>query len=324
MQLVTYVYRGNLLESVHRAEAIVIGPKKVPVFQTENPDTMMFARSSVKPFQAYPMVKSGAVEAYKLSRKEIAICCASHNSEEVHLDVVRQLQQRIGIQEAELACGGHPPIDPETADTLTRANVKFTSNYNNCSGKHTGMLLTSKFLNYPRDGYTDPEHPLQQEISKGLSHFLGRDEIKIGIDGCSAPNFYLSVRELAFLFQQLTAPADPVLAQIYNAMTSEPYMVAGRNRFDTVIMELMKGLAISKTGAEGVRGFGMQINDKAYGVALKVLDGAKRASATMLLTLLEYLGWVSMDKYPELNEYYRPTITNHAGLAVGHIESEIS
>ena len=323
MQLITHVFRGDRIESRHVGEAAVIGPNGEVVFRTAAPERMMFARSSVKPFQAYPLVESGAADAHNLIRKELALCCASHNGEEIHLDVVRSLQRRTGISESDLVCGGHPSIDPETAETLTRANVTFTPNYNNCSGKHTGMLLAAKYLNYPSDGYTDPEHPLQQDILRRLSELIGRNDIGIGIDGCSAPNFYLSVIELARLFQRFTSGNDPVLARLYDAMTAEPYLVAGKNRFDTRVMEVLEGRCVSKTGAEGVRGFGIRIGNAAYGIALKVRDGAARASATMLLTLLEHLGWYDPAEYPEMGEYYCPVITNHAGLEVGYIRSSV-
>lgn len=323
MKLVTNVFRGDELESIHAGEAIVLDSNGKSVFQTENPNLMMYARSSVKPFQAYPLVASGAVETFHMSSRELAVCCASHNAETIHLETVRQIQGRASISEDTLMCGAHSPMDEKESERLMREDVQFTANYNNCSGKHTGMLLASKQLGYPLQDYVNPEHPLQQDIVNYLAEQIGRDDIHIGIDGCSAPNFYLSVRELAVLFQHLTNSADPVLTQIFNAMTQEPYLVAGRNRFDTVIMQIMQGRAVSKIGAEGVRGFGMRYNGQTYGIAIKVRDGASRGSASMLLTILQYLGWLNPEDYPEFNGYYRPQITNHAGVKVGYIESEI-
>jgi len=323
MKLVTNVFRGGELESVHAGEAVVLDPNGKSVFQTENSNLMMYARSSVKPFQAYPLVASGAVETFHLSSRELAVCCASHNAETIHLETVRQIQKRANISEGELMCGAHSPMDEKEAEKLMRDDVKFTANYNNCSGKHTGMLMASKQLGYSLQDYVNPEHPLQQDIVNYIAEQIGRDDIHIGIDGCSAPNFYLSVRELAVLFQHLTGANDPVLTQIFNAMTQEPYLVAGRNRFDTVIMQIMQGRAVSKIGAEGVRGFGIQHDGQTYGIALKVRDGSSRGSASMLLTILKYLGWFNPEDYLELNDYYRPLIKNHAGVKDGYIESEI-
>ncbi len=323
MKLITRVYRADDLESVHFGEAVVLDSNDAVVFQTDNPDRMMFARSSVKPFQAYPLVHSGAADHFKLSLEELAICCASHNAEEIHIKTVSHLQERTGISESDLLCGAHPPMDETEAEKLMRANVKFTANYNNCSGKHTGMLLASKYLGYPLQNYVNPDHPVQRDILNYLSRQIGRHDIHVGIDGCSAPNFYLSVRELAMLFQKLAEHKDDALATIFTAMTQKPYLVAGRGRFDTQIMQIMQGNAVSKLGAEGVRGFGIRKDGKTYGIALKVLDGGSRASAPMLLTILEHLGWFNPEKYPELMEYYKPVIKNHAGVKVGFIEAEI-
>ncbi|MCF7804130.1 MAG: asparaginase [Candidatus Marinimicrobia bacterium] len=323
MQLVANVIRGDRVESIHRAEAVVVDSAGNTIFATGNPDLQTYVRSSAKPFQAYPLVESGAAESFHLTPKELALCCASHNSEPEHLKTVRNVQERTGISEEMLLCGTHKPLDEETANDVLRNGLELTPNYNNCSGKHTGMLLACKHLSLSLENYGDPKHPLQVRIREYLENILERSPIHMGIDGCSVPTFFLTIREVASAFRRLASADDPLLATIYNAMTQEPYMVAGRNRFDTAIMEAAPGSIISKVGAEGVRALGIRRGDEIYGMALKILDGNKRASAPVALKIFEHLGWLDALSQKGLGEYISPKIANRAGLRVGQITVRI-
>lgn len=324
MKFIAKVVRGGRVESIHSAEAFVLDDSGRVLLQSDNPELQTFMRSAVKPFQAYPLVQSGAADAFHLSAEELAVCCASHNSEDIHIEKVQEMQKRCGLSESDLRCGYHTPIDENTAEEQLRRDVQFTQLHNNCSGKHTGMLLTCKHRDYPLKGYTKPDHPLQRDISQYLEQLIGRNNIFTGVDGCSVPTFYLSVKELALLFQNLVDYEDKHLGRIFNAMTTAPYMVAGRNRFDTTIMQVGEGAIVSKVGAEGLRGVGIRQNDNTYGVAVKVKDGAKRVSAPIVLEILRRLEILNPLKFEELMPYYRPVIRNHRNIEVGHIEAELA
>jgi L-asparaginase II len=164
---------------------------------------------------------------------------------------------------------------------------------------------------------------LQKDITRYISTQIHRNNIYTGIDGCSVPTFYLSLTELATLFQRLAEKQDETLTRIREAMTSEPYMVAGQNRFDTKIMEYGTGTIVAKVGAEGLRGVGFELNGEAYGLALKVVDGAKRASASAALEILRRFQVLNPLGEETLMPYYRPVIKNHRGIEVGHIEPHI-
>lgn len=323
MKIIARVMHGGEIESVHHVEAVVLGKNSEVLLQTENPELMTFMRSAVKPFQAYPLVNSGAADHFGLSEKELAICCASHNSEKIHIETVDGILTRSGLSESHLQCGTHKPIDEETADMLLKQNIILNQFHNNCSGKHTGMLLTCKHLDYPLNGYIDPEHPLQKDIAGYISARIHRNNVYTGIDGCSVPTFYLTLIELATLFQKLAEKEDSTLVRIYNAMTRKPYMVAGQNRFDTVLMESGSGNIVAKVGAEGLRGIGIRFNGEVYGLALKVTDGAKRASASIALEILRRLGIMNPLGDEKLMPYYRPVIRNHRNIEAGHIETVI-
>jgi len=323
MRIETRVIRGDRVESVHTGEAVVLDNNRQTVFASERPEYAFYARSSLKPFQVYPLVASGAARGYGLSVKELAVCCASHNGETMHVGTVSDLQGRTGIREEMLRCGVHAPMDKDAAEALFRSDLELSQNYNNCSGKHTGMLLLAKHLGVSFEGYIEADHPVQQRIFNYISSLVGRKDIHLGIDGCSVPTYYLTLRELAGLFLELISSNDPSLQQIREAMMREPYLVAGRERFDTDIMKACRGRVVSKTGAEGVRGIGIRSDGESYGLALKVADGGKRASATMALGILGYLGLWNPDENPVLDKYQRPILRNHRGIEVGFLETEI-
>jgi len=323
MKLVARMMRGGRVESVHRAEAVVVDAEGV-VFRTEVPDYETYARSTVKPFQAYPLVDSGAAEAAGITRKELAVICASHNGEPVHIETVQQLQARTGISGEQLLCGAHKPMDEAAAEALFRKGVPVRPIHNNCSGKHTGMLLAARHQGLPLTDYVNPNHPLQRQITALIADIIGRRDIHLGIDGCSAPTFYLTVREIAVLFQNLSDKTNKTLSTIFRAMAGEPYLVAGRGRFDTALMQVLDGAAVSKVGAAGVRGLALRRDGKACGIGLKVRDGSMEVSPPLLLALLEHLGWLVPGDYPALEPFYRPDLRNYRGLTVGRIEAEVT
>lgn len=323
MQLITRVLRGDRIESVHTGEAVVCDSEGEIIFSTGRPEYSTYMRSSIKPFQAYPLINSGAAGAFHLDPKEIALCCASHNGETIHVGIVGDLQERTGLKEEMLRCGVHPPLDSDAAESLFRSNLDLTQNHNNCSGKHTGMLLSAKHQGFPLDDYIRPDHPIQRQIHDYLCELLRRKEIDLGIDGCSVPTYYMTIKELAILFRNLADQQDKVLSVLYKAMTTEPYMVAGRNRFDTDLMQAMGGTMVSKLGAEGIRGLGARIDDEAFGIGLKVIDGARRPGASMMLAILRHMGWWEPGEDELLDRYFRPVLRNHRSIEVGRIETEV-
>ncbi|MEJ2051854.1 MAG: asparaginase [Calditrichota bacterium] len=323
MKIVARIMRGDRVESIHQAEAVIVDDQGKVVVQTEHPDYRTFTRSTVKPFQAFPLLASGAFKKYEIQSKELAVICASHNGEPIHIDTVRRLQKRTGLSEGQLLCGAHKPMDEQASDALARGHIVPTPIYNNCSGKHTGMLLAARYQQLSLEDYINPEHPLQRQITGLISDLIGRQDIYIGVDGCSAPTFYLTVREVAILFQKLADNTNKIFSTIFEAMSGEPYLVAGRGRFDTVVMQVLSGTAVSKVGAAGVRGMALRRDGKTYGLGLKVRDGSMEVSPTMLLSLLEYIGWLVPDNHPELHRFYQPEIRNYRDLLVGRIESEV-
>lgn len=321
--LVTRVTRSDLVESFHVGFAVVMASDGT-ILETIGADNYpTYIRSSAKPFQAMAVLRSGAAEKFEFSDEELAVVCASHNAEDVHIKTVQGILDKIGCGEEHLDCGTHPPIDKASADELVRSGQEPTPIFNNCSGKHSGMLAVARALDVNTDNYLDQQHPVQLLIYDIVKEYTGEDEIHRGLDGCSAPVFYLNVQKLALAFARLAEQDDEHKRRIFKAMTQNPYLVAGRKRFDTEVMTQFPGTLISKGGGEAVLGMGFQDGDQTFGIAVKVLDGNHRAVGPMALKVLDHLGLMDEEKFKNLNWFWHPELKNAASRIYGSYVTEI-
>ncbi len=177
------VRRGALVESVHRGRIAVCDPRGSVLDAVGDPDAYVYARSSAKPFQALPLVLSGAADAFGLTDEELAVACASHNAEEPHLSAVRSILEKAGLAEEDLQNGAHPPLYAPEAAKLARSGEEPRAIHGNCSGKHAGMLAVCAHEGYATGGYRDPGHPLQRRILALLCEVCGLDEDEVLISG---------------------------------------------------------------------------------------------------------------------------------------------
>src|SRR5919202_4040617 len=199
------VRRGAIVESRHRGHVAAVDGDGRLVAALGEPETVTYLRSSAKPFQAVPLVTSGAADSFRLTEAELAIACGSHSGEDLHAATVAQMLEKAGLDESFLKCGVHDPYDRATAERLHAQGESPGVLRNNCSGKHTGMLLLSRHLGAPPESYDDPDGPIQQAILRAVSQFSGRPEaeIAVGTDGCGVPVFGVSVRTMALMYEGL-------------------------------------------------------------------------------------------------------------------------
>lgn len=310
--------RGESVESVHFGSIAISNNRGQLVAWYGDPDTITFLRSSAKPFQALPFIEENGGSSFDLSLKEIALICASHTGTDEHVLVVRSIQAKTGIKEADLKCGIHPSFDQQTAEAMRERGEEPSQNRNNCSGKHTGMLAFANMQNWSKQDYIDPNNPVQQRILKSFAEMSGvsDEEVLIAIDGCSAPNFAVPLRNAALAYAQLCDPNHLHNARaeacrtITSAMTSFPLMIAGPGRFDTRLMEASAGRIISKGGAEGYQAMGLlpdslRPGSPGLGIAFKVSDGdlRSRARPAIALEILNQLGALSTSALEQLAEF---------------------
>lgn len=326
-ELLVKVIRGELVESRHRGHLVVTDRSGKEIFSRGNPDHLTYWRSSAKPFQAIPLVERGVVEQFNLSGPEIALFTSSHNGEKQHVETVQGILNKLGLGDNHLDCGTSAPRHLPTAKKMLAEGQPFEVVTNECSGKHSGMLALTLLLEAPLEGYIQRDHPVQQEMLETICNVTGlsKDQIHLGVDGCGVPVFGLPLRNMALAYARFSKPEgyfEPKRQQaihtIRDAMATHPYYVAGTDRLDTALMEVTQGKVVAKLGSEGVYGVG--IVNEGIGLALKIEDGNFRAIDPVVIQVLKQLGYLTDEEFDRLKHLWRPTLRNHRGDEIGHLE----
>ena len=319
MKLLCNVTRGETIESKHEVYAVAIDEEGKTIFSAGNQHFITCIRSSLKPFQASASILSGATKTAGFNKEEIALMCASHNGEKIHVKKVKGMAKKLKLKASDYECGCHAPYDLKSRNKAISTGL--TPFHNNCSGKHTGMLALAKQLGTDITNYISYNHPVQRVIFKQLSKLTGKDKFVYGIDGCGAPTPFLSLIEIAKLFQLLAQKKFPELTVAYEAMATHPYLIAGKNRFDTDFNETMKGRGVTKVGGEAIRG--MVIKTDKYGIvgiAQKILDGSQRANETAIMTILNHLNLLKPEEKASLINHEKKKLFNHRKTHIGYVE----
>ncbi len=300
--------RGPIIENVHRGAYCIVDVQGQILHAVGNWQRPTFVRSALKYFQQIPLVESGAYRSLKITPQELAVACASHSGEYVHIRWVQRLLHKVGLSEKHLQCGTHPPFDRPTRHELIRKGQTPSPIHNNCSGKHAAFLALCVYGGYSTHDYLDVNHPVQVMIRQAIASIMeiSEDSLIVGTDGCSAPNYAMPLNKLALGFARLAAAevdyphaSRETLQIIRNAVIHNPYLIAGRNRYCTLLMQQGKPHIIGKTGAAGVYGFGL--TKRSIGGAVKIDDGT---SGTQYLVTQGIL--YSILTFPEIAEQIKP------------------
>ncbi|HSL31378.1 MAG TPA: asparaginase [Anaerolineales bacterium] len=336
------VTRGNIVESVHYGSIAVVDSNGKLIAGYGDPHEVAFLRSSAKPFQVLPFVEHGGVEHFGLTPRELSIACASHEGSALHVETVAGLQRKVGVEERHLQCGVHMPGDINSFKSLIANNQHPTPNQNNCSGKHTAMLAYARMRDRPLENYLDLEHPIQQEILSTFSEMclLQVEEIELGTDGCSAPNFAVPLYNAALGMarlcdtRSLSETRASACRKVTSAMTMHPEMVSAYGEFDEQLMRVGNGRIVCKRGAEGYQIVGLlpgvlEADSPGMGIALKVSDGdpsrtaldlshSTRVRPAVTLEILCQLGTLSLEQRQALSAFGPvKAVKNHRGILTG-------
>jgi L-asparaginase II len=277
------VVRSGRIESVHRG-AVTILAADGSVLASAGPATgVMYPRSSNKPIQAAAMLRCGL----DLDGELLALAAASHSGEDFHVAGVRKMLASAGLAEDDLKCPADWPLDDRAYRAMVAAEEPADRVHMNCSGKHAAMLATCVAAGWPTASYTDPDHPLQQQVRVLLGELAAEPVTVVGVDGCGAPLFGVSVTGLARAFRALVL-ADPGTPErtVADAIRAHPEWTSGSTRPERALMVAVPGLLL-KSGAEGVEGFALA--DGRAG-AFKIEDGAARGRVPVTVALLRRLG----------------------------------
>jgi len=279
--------RSGFVESVHTGSVVAVDPAGKVVLSIGDPAVKIFPRSSNKPMQAAAMVSLGVADAFDLQPQHLAVMSASHSGESMHVDTVRDLLLRADVPESALQCPHDMPLSADAAAFLISRELEPGRIHHNCSGKHAGMLATCAAQGWPLDSYRSPEHPLHVAIRAELEACAGEKVSAVGVDGCGAPVFALSLLGLARGISAVgrTDPPDP-RGRVAEAMRTHPDLVGGTGRDVTALMRAVPGL-VAKDGAEGV--YAAALPD-GTAVALKISDGSQRARPAVMVAALRRIG----------------------------------
>ncbi|WP_113911929.1 asparaginase [Roseovarius dicentrarchi] len=318
----TEIWRGPICESLHLGHAVICGPGGDIVQAWGDPNAQVYPRSSCKMLQALPLVESGAADAAGLGARHLALACASHNGAAIHTAPVADWIAGLGLSEPDLRCGSHMPKDEDAAHALIRGHEAPCQLHNNCSGKHAGFLTLNQHLQGGPD-YELFDHPVQQACLRAFEEVTAQTSPGYGIDGCSAPNFLTTLhgmgRAMAYFAnaQHGAGTRQTAAARLRDAMIAHPDLVAGEGRACTELMRACNQPVALKTGAEAF--FIAIIPGLGLGIALKVADGADRASECAIAALLVRLG-VLDPEHPSARKFMNKTLRSWRGIEAGMIK----
>ncbi|WP_158965365.1 asparaginase [Chachezhania sediminis] len=315
------LWRADLLESLHFGHAVVCDAGGEILHSWGDPQALIYPRSSCKMIQALPLITSGAADAHGLTTEQLALSCASHSGAAIHTTRVASWLADLGLTDDDLRCGPQEPTDRPAMEAMIRANESPCQIHNNCSGKHAGFLTLNKHLGAGPD-YVEPDHAVQLAVRAAFEDATDMESPGFGIDGCSAPNFQTTLHGLARAMSWFATATDRndsqsnAAARLVAAMVTHPELVAGEERACTRLMRAMGGKVAVKTGAEGV--FIAIVPERRLGIALKITDGATRASEAALATILVELGLIAAED-PVAQSLMCPPQLNRRGIPAARI-----
>jgi L-asparaginase II len=316
------IWRGDMVESLHTGHAVICDDTGAIVEAWGDPTQVIYPRSACKMIQALPLVETGAADAAGLGTEHLALSCASHNGAAMHTQRVTRWLAELSLGPDDLRCGPQMPEDPAAKESLMCSHTAPGQEHNNCSGKHSGFLTLCRHIGAGPE-YVESDHPVQRAVRAAFEEVTGETSPRFAIDGCSAPNFATSLHGLARAMARF-ASADEgdargsAMTRLRNAMALHPELVAGEGRSCTRLMRAMGGRVSIKTGAEGV--FVAMVPERRMGVALKITDGASRASECAIAAILVRLGVLDRDD-PSARAYLGAPIVNRRDILTGSVRA---
>ena len=280
--VVAEIVRSGFVEGHHYGSIVVLGRDGEADWSVGDVTSAMFPRSCNKPVQALAMLRAGL----DLPPDLLALACASHSGEPFHLDGVRRILARAGLDESALQTPLDYPLDDVAREEWIRSGRERERVAMNCSGKHAAMLATCVVNGWDDATYLDPDHPLQVWIAKTFAELTGQPVEAVAVDGCGAPLLSTSLTGLARAFRTLAIAEDGLERRVADAIRAHPQFTSGTRRDEAALLRAIPG-AIGKAGAESC--YAVAVPD-GRAVALKADDGAARVRPVLMAAALERMG----------------------------------
>lgn len=315
------VTRGKFVESRHQVAAVVVDEEGDAIESFGPRELVVSPRSATKMLQAISFVESGAVEKFGLNNKHISFACSSHVGEPEHVSLVHEWRERVGLKIDDFVCAPHLPLHEASAHALIRKGLQPTSEHNNCSGKHIGIMSSCLVLGFPVKDYGDFNHPIQKRLRALMTELTGvnHDQSPWGVDGCGIPTHAIPLKNIAVGMSNMLREGrySGSIKKIIAALRAEPFYLSGSQEFATMLIASTQGRVITKVGAEGVYTGFIPAEGKAF--AFKALDGAGRAAEMALCHWLESRRLVKEPEIEAMKRFFRAEVKNWRGTVVGEI-----
>ncbi|MBK9235391.1 MAG: asparaginase [Rhodoferax sp.] len=314
--------RGGTRECLHFGAVAVVNRHQRLLAHAGDPHWLSFTRSTLKALQALPFIQGGGAAHFGFLPQQVALMCASHNGEDGHVVQVQGMLDKAGLSYKALRCGCHVPGIFTQLETAPPPDLRYDERHNNCSGKHAGFLAYCVQHGLDLEDYLEPMHPLQQAIRRDVARAVGLDpqDLRLGIDGCSAPNYAMPLSALAYGYARLASGVlddefGVSFSTLGEAMTAHPDMVSGQRRNDLAFMQAGRGDWVTKVGADGVQVVASKSRGEAF--AIKIIDANKPALFAASVEVLEQLGWLDDAQRESLLPWRAQPLFNARGLLVG-------
>ncbi len=282
-QVVAEVVRSGFAEGRHHGSVVALAPGGSVEWAVGSP---VLPRSCNKPLQAVAMVETGL----DLPPDLLAMACASHSGEAMHLEAVGRILAGVGLTDDDLQCPVDWPMIDAVRDEALRSGASASRRFMNCSGKHAAMLATCVVNGWDTATYLAPTHPLQQAILATFTRLIGEPVSTVAVDGCGAPLLSASLTGLARAFRALAVASSGAEARVAEAIRAHPGLVSGSTRDELTLLQAIPG-AIGKAGAEACYAVALP-DGRAF--ALKIDDGGARARPVVMAAALERSGVLGM------------------------------
>ncbi len=320
-------WRGNAIENRFRGAVAVVDSSGRRLASLGDVHLPVFPRSSIKFIQAIPFAESGAIKAFNLDARHLALACASHNGEPIHIGLARHWLEQIGLDQEQLECGATLPSHEGARCELLAEGRGPQRIQHPCSGKHLGMLSILRHRGESVKDYRLYTHPAQQRWIELLGRMAGSRPMELpwGYDGCAIPSIAFPLHRIALAMARfgdgtgLSEKEAAAAAQVRAAIAEHPYLIAGRERLCTDLAQRKAPRVLAKVGADGV--YTACLPEEGIGVALKIDSGNTRAANVALGAVLLALGVLDDSDLHALGEYVSPSLANSRGDIIGRLES---
>jgi L-asparaginase II len=315
--------RGAHRETIHEVHAVLCDSNKNILAQFGDPSYETYERSVAKPIQLLTAIQQRPSLLDECTDEEIAVMASSHSGEPGHVETIRGIMHRYGLDEGMLLCGIHDAVRAEIGRLFATQGIEPLPIHHNCSGKHTGMLLACMAQGWPIENYNSPNHPMQVAIRRNMGRYAGREpeSIDFGPDGCGVPSWWLDLRSIAVTGAKYADPSfgddleRRIRERIFRAYHQASWHTSGTARIDFDFNRESDGKWLAKGGGEAV--FGVSLKDRGMGLSLKVLDGRYEAVPVALMHVMREWELISDDQLRRLAGWVEVSRLNAPGWEIG-------